>query len=368
MISFVLLSILLTFLIYVFFKYQFQYFKRLNIFYIKPYFPFGNLNEFYVNRRCIIHLFDKWFKETEKYNLKAFGVFNLFQPFLVLKDLDLVKQVLIKDFSSFHDRGWRLDLNFEPLAGNLFILEGEKWRSIKNKLSPIFTRNKVKTMFDVFKERSHQLIHFLEDKTESEIDFHDLFERFLTDVIASCAFGIKCNSINDPNNEFHQMGKKLIEPTIKQFILESLDILSLRIRGYLGLRFFNHEVEVNFTQIVKDVIEFREKNNVSINDFLELMIKIRTKSKNSCGNKESISILECAAHSLGFFFSGFQVSSSLITFAIYELAMNPEIQKRAQLEIDEIYEDSGWLTYECLNEMKYLDLILKGIKKLNKGR
>lgn len=362
MISFMLLSIILILLICALVKYQFQYFKRLNIFYIKPYFPFGNLIDFYIQRIWLIRLFDKWYKETEKHNLNAFGIFNLVQPLLVIKDPEIVKQCLIKDFSSFHDRGWKCDLNFEPLAGNLFILEGEKWRSIKKKLSPTFTIHKVKTMFHIFKEKSHELIYFLEDKSDIDIEIHDLFERFLTDIIATCAFGVKCNSIRDPNNEFHQMGKKLVSSSSTQYILEALDMIDLRLRGYLGLRFFDYEVELNFTQIVKDVIEFREKNNVSINDFLELMIKMRNKSKNNCETNESISILECAAHSFGFFFSGFQVSSSLISFVIYELAMNPEVQKLAQQEIDEVYENSGYLTYECLNEMKYLDRIVKGIK------
>jgi cytochrome P450 family 9 len=35
----------------------------------------------------------------------------------------------------------------------------------------------------------------------------DLFTRYTNDVIATAAFGIGCDSLNNPKNEFYQMGK-----------------------------------------------------------------------------------------------------------------------------------------------------------------
>jgi cytochrome P450 family 9 len=37
----------------------------------------------------------------------------------------------------------------------------------------------------------------------------DLFTRYTNDVIATSAFGIGCDSLNDPKNEFYEMGKDL---------------------------------------------------------------------------------------------------------------------------------------------------------------
>jgi cytochrome P450 family 9 len=35
----------------------------------------------------------------------------------------------------------------------------------------------------------------------------DLFTRYTNDVIATSAFGIGCDSLNHPNNQFYEMGK-----------------------------------------------------------------------------------------------------------------------------------------------------------------
>jgi len=39
------------------------------------------------------------------------------------------------------------------------------------------------------------------------VEMRDLFTRYANDVIATAAFGIVCDSLNNPKNEFYEMGK-----------------------------------------------------------------------------------------------------------------------------------------------------------------
>jgi hypothetical protein len=39
------------------------------------------------------------------------------------------------------------------------------------------------------------------------VEMKDLFTRYTNDVIATSAFGIECDSLNNPKNEFYEMGK-----------------------------------------------------------------------------------------------------------------------------------------------------------------
>ena len=46
---------------------------------------------------------------------------------------------------------------------------------------------------------------------------------------------------------------------------------------------------------------------------------------------------------------------------MYQLAMYPDIQKRLQDEIDRtLKENGGKVTYEAVNNMKYLDMVVSG--------
>lgn len=46
----------------------------------------------------------------------------------------------------------------------------------------------------------------------------DVFTRYTNDVIASTAFGLKINSLEDKNNQFYKMGKKATDFSGIQFL------------------------------------------------------------------------------------------------------------------------------------------------------
>jgi cytochrome P450 family 9 len=39
------------------------------------------------------------------------------------------------------------------------------------------------------------------------VEMKDLFTRYTNDVIATSAFGIQCDSLTNPKNEFYEMGR-----------------------------------------------------------------------------------------------------------------------------------------------------------------
>ena len=62
-----------------------------------------------------------------------------------------------------------------------------------------------------------------------------------------------------------------------------------------------------------------------------------------------------------FFGAGFETAASTMSFCLYELAVNPDIQDRLKNEIDTVLEKHGGsVTYEGIQDMKYLDKIISG--------
>ena len=62
-----------------------------------------------------------------------------------------------------------------------------------------------------------------------------------------------------------------------------------------------------------------------------------------------------------FFLAGFDTASTLLCFISHLLSINSDIQKRLQNEIERTLEENeGKFTYEAVNNMKYLDMVVSG--------
>lgn len=55
-----------------------------------------------------------------------------------------------------------------------------------------------------------------------KLNMKDFYTRFTNDVIASAAFGIHCDSLKDPDNEFYRMGKDVSSIKIVIFFLYAI--------------------------------------------------------------------------------------------------------------------------------------------------
>lgn len=130
---------------------------------------------------------------------------------VLIRDLELIKRITIKDFDHFLNRNSFSNEKLEPLmAKNLASLKGEKWRDMRSTLSPSFTGRKMRAMFVLISESSEQFVsHFEKRGSETiELDMKDAFTRLTNDVIASAAFGVRCDSLEERQNEFYMMGKE----------------------------------------------------------------------------------------------------------------------------------------------------------------
>lgn len=74
---------------------------------------------------------------------------------------------------------------------------------------------------------------------------------------------------------------------------------------------------------------------------------------------------EMAAESFIFFSGGYETSSTALTFLLYELALNPDVQQKLREEIQNgLEENDGKINYELLLHFEYLEMVVKeGLRK-----
>jgi hypothetical protein len=109
--------------------------------------PFvGNLKECVLLKTTIGEQLQRIYNEHS--NKPYVGIFSFDKPSLLIRNLDLVKNIVVKDFQNFTDRIFSVEDTFDPLfALNLGMLKGQLWRHLRTKLTPVFTSSKMKMMF-----------------------------------------------------------------------------------------------------------------------------------------------------------------------------------------------------------------------------
>lgn len=346
--------------LYWYVKKSFSYWKLRNVPYIEPTFPLGNFSGFKTNHpaQIVQNLYNQ-LKGKDKFG----GIYLFTQPTALIIDLQLIKHILIKDFSNFDDRGFYFNEKDDPLSAHLFSLDNKdaKWKNLRTKLTPAFTSGKMKFMFPTIVEVGERLSECVKEKS-GELEIKELLARYTTDVIGTCAFGIECNSLKDPNAEFRKMGRKIFGSPRHNNIVNLIIMSFKKTAKAFGIKVTRDDVSEFFMNAVSETVKYREENNISRNDFMDLLIKMKNQQNDQ--KLDNLTLNEIAAEAFLFFLAGFETSSTLLCFCLYELALNKDIQSKAREEIQRVMRKHyGKLTYEAMMDMPYVDQVLHG--KLN---
>lgn len=357
---FVLIVVSILSGIYAYFKFKYNYWKSRNIPQIEPQFPFGNVRGIGTknHQSAILDVIYQRFKGVAKYC----GVYFFPVPLALILDLDLVKNIMIRDSANFNDRNGFYNEKDDPLSAHLFQLDGEKWKRLRTKLTPTFTSGKMKFMFPTVVEVGERFRSHLKTvvKDHDELEIKELLARYTTDVIGTCAFGIECNSLEGENAEFRRMGKAEIEEPRHNIAIFALITSFPNFSRKLGAKLVRDDVSAFFMNVLRETVEYREKNNVQRNDFLDLLIKLKNDDSGDA-NSKAVTFNEIAAQAFVFFIAGFETSSTTLGFCLYELALNPNIQEKLRTEIREaLKRHEGTFPYEAMMDMPYVDQVIKG--------
>ncbi|XP_046544722.1 cytochrome P450 3A9-like [Haliotis rubra] len=129
------------------------FFKKLGIPGPKPSL-FGGLRD--VKKSGSITNYDQLM--IKKYG-KVVGLFMMRQPVYLIADIDMMKQITVKEFPSFINRSSNTNFPRDPLFRNsLIFLVDDHWKFIRGILSPTFTGGRMKEMIPLMQKCMESLV------------------------------------------------------------------------------------------------------------------------------------------------------------------------------------------------------------------
>lgn len=353
----------------------FDYWKKKGVIHEKPW-PFvGNNFKVFILKKSISEMAEEYYWRYP--NEKVVGFYRSLKPELLIRDPELVKRILIQDFAFFHSRGMLPDKkDVQPLLRNLFTVEGDYWKLVRQRMTPTFTSGKLKAMFPLIVERAEKLkSRTLNAAMEGVVlNAKDLMARYTIDFIGACGFGLDADTLNQDDSEFVKLGIKIFQIRLRDVFVSLLkELFPETFRNY---KIMQH-LEYDLKQFVGSIMKKRNHKPCGRGDFIDLLLECKRQGtvygesieKVHNGVPEQVSLEFdddlITAQVFVFFAAGFETSSSATSFTLHQLAYHPDIQEKVRAEIDYVLtKHGGKLSYDAVKEMTYLEWTFKEALRL----
>ena len=347
---------------YMYMTRKFKYWEKQGVMECPPT-PFvGNFWECLVQKKSPPEFIKEMYNKGK--GLPYMGIYIFDKPVFLMRDPELIKQILVKDFHVFNDKYASVDVKDRIGYSNVFLMKNPGWKVLRAKLTPFFTSGKLKRMYELMLVVADDLDKHLEalnlDGAGKEVEMKDLCANFTTDLIGSTVFGLRVNSLNDPKAEFREHGRKIFDCNM----LRGFELLSVffipDIVKYTHATFFSKEFGQYLRHVFWEVFNTRMKSGEKRCDLIDLLTDLRQKygSENDMGGFKFDGD-DLVGQAAAFFTGGFETSSTTMSFTLYELALNQEIQRTLRKEIlDAMEESGGKLSYELVMTLPYLDKVI----------
>nr|CAD7590356.1 unnamed protein product [Timema genevievae] len=363
----VVVFFLLLLVLYVLGTHNHDYFSRRKLKFIRPAPLLGNMGPYAFQKVTFARLLSDLYDGLKGCSIG--GMFEFIHPRYLVLDPALIRTMFVKDADCFTDHELPFTEHSEPVFGkSVFSLAAECETQMMDHL-------KVSCSVSA---RSDGRVR---------VEVRDLMSRFTNDTLASTSFGFQMNSFKKTNERYFESSRDLTRFHGTRNLIFLAFMFVPRFAKFLRLRIIPSEIIGFLGSLIVGHVTKRETEETSRPDMLQLLIDTRKKqlrrssevdgtesapthtpspkykhpSNSSFSNFSALSDDDIVAQALVFIFGGLETTSTVLTFACYELALHQDVQKRLAAEIDaSLGVDGGKLTYETTQNIPYLDAVISG--------
>ncbi|XP_042877584.1 cytochrome P450 3A29-like [Penaeus japonicus] len=282
-------------------------------------------------------------------------------PRVLVADLDMLRDILVKDAHNFVNRPVVISQ-----SKMLIALRDQHWKDVRKIMSPVFSTAKMKKMMplmsgcvEVLLQKCHQLA-----ASGQEFDIYVTLQCLTMDVIDRCAITLGLQCINNPENEVLENFRRLFNrpPSLVTRLMHTfpslLTLLSTAMRfAGAGLHRHKNAIVDHLRRVVKERREQQGHAGVEKSiDALQMLIDASCDGKQTSG-KTTLSEQEVVDNAFLFLAAGFETTSNALSYIAHLLALHPGVQEQLFQEVTRVVQAEGGLTYETLAQLVYTEAV-----------
>jgi len=295
-----------------------------------------------------------------------YGKYQFLSPIIVVWDPEILKQAMIKEFSSFSDRTKWMNKIQGEMNDSVSSVSGKQWKRIRSTLTPVFSSSKLKEMFYIVDERADLLVANLKKKIGGDDDgvFMPItyFGKFAMDVISSAAFSTNFNAQaeEEENRTIKLFKDAMTGDTFNQpiVVLSAMFPMLERVFEMLDWSMFTREFRNHLCSVVNSIIRVQSNASEGVRrtDLMQQMLNKKISESEAKTATKGLTHREIIGNSFIMLIAGYDTTTQSLNFLLYHLATSPDVQEKLREEIQASVErHEGKITYDTINDVKYLN-------------
>ena len=269
---------------------------------------------------------------------------------ILSRDNEIAQYILQKNQKNYHKSKFQSVYLSKYLGKGLLTVDGDFWLKQRRLIQPAFHKQKMNQLVDnMNKTIAFELGNLV---VEKPIDLFPVMSQLAFNVVAKSLFQL---SISE--EKLNRI--KFIIEEVQNFLIKEIRLphkswwfsLTGQVKKHLELAEENNS-------IIQEIIEQRLTSKEEINDLLNMLLETRYEDTG-----EGMSVRQLVDEIKVLFIAGHETTANALTFTLYLLAKNPDVQQKVFDEIIDVESQTGDIV-EQLQKMTYTNAVLNESMRL----
>lgn len=112
-----------------------------------------------------------------------------------------------------------------------------------------------------------------------DIQVTEICAAFMTDLIGTTAYGMRFNSLSNPNADFRKQGRHMFRSSYRRYLEMVAMFFTPQFLKPFNIKFFDHDSSDFLRRVFTETIEQRIKTGAKRGDLIDLLIETRKKQE-----------------------------------------------------------------------------------------